>query len=147
MKCRFCPCRVENSNEIDGYQPDGCFYGDDYLNDYCYEDKDGDYCCDKTKDEIENDIEDYQEYMRYNEYLEHHRLPKNLKIVFSAWKGLEMPNPYKLPTAEVMYKDGTSTAEEGKKYIYCSGNCSECISEKRSCWNLKKGEGVIFAEH
>lgn len=23
MKCWFCPCRVENSNEIDGYQPDG----------------------------------------------------------------------------------------------------------------------------
>ena len=88
-----------------------------------------------------------KKYSLVNEYLEHHRLPKNLKIVFSAWKGLEMPNPYKLPTAEVMYKDGTSTAEEGKKYIYCSGNCSECISEKRSCWNLKKGEGVIFAEH
>ena len=67
MKCRFCPCRVDNSNEIDGYQPYRCFYGDDYLDDYCYEDKDGDCCCDKTKDEIENDIEDYQEYMRYEE--------------------------------------------------------------------------------
>ena len=88
-----------------------------------------------------------KKYSLVNEYLEHHRLPKNLNIVFSAWKGLEMPNPFNLPTAEVMYKDGTSTAEEGKKYIYCSGNCSECISEKRSCWNLKKGEGVIFAEH
>ena len=88
-----------------------------------------------------------KKYSLVNEYLEHHRLPKNLNIVFSAWKGLEMPNPFNLPTAEVMYKDGTSTAEEGKKYIYCSGNCSECISEKRSCWNLKKAEGVIFAEH
>ena len=88
-----------------------------------------------------------KKYSLVNEYLEHHRLPKNLDIVFSAWKGLEMPNPFNLPTAEVMYKDGTSTAEEGKKYIYCSGNCSECISEKRSCWNLRKGEGVIFAEH
>lgn len=53
MKCRFCPCRVENGNEIDGYQPNGCFYGDDYLDDYCYEDKDGDCCCDKTKEEME----------------------------------------------------------------------------------------------
>ena len=88
-----------------------------------------------------------KKYSLVNEYLKHHRLPKNLNIVFSAWKGLEMPNPFNLPTAEVMYKDGTSTAEEGKKYIYCSGNCSECISEKRSCWNLKKAEGVIFAEH
>ena len=57
MKCRFCPCCVDNSNEIDGYQPYGCFYGDDYLDDYCYEDKDGDCCCDKTKDEIEDDSE------------------------------------------------------------------------------------------
>ena len=88
-----------------------------------------------------------KKYSLVNEYLEHHRFPKNLNIVFSAWKGLEMPNPFNLPTAEVMYKDGTSTAEEGKKYIYCSGNCSECISEKQSCWNLKKGEGVIFSEH
>ena len=88
-----------------------------------------------------------KKYSLVNEYLEHHRLPKNLNIVFSAWKGLEMPNPFNLPTAEVMYKDGTSTAEEGKKYMYCPGNCSECISEKRSCWNLRKGEGVIFAEH
>ena len=55
MKCRFCPCQVENSNEIDGYQPNGCFYGDNYLDDYCYEDKDGDCCCDKTKEEIEID--------------------------------------------------------------------------------------------
>ena len=55
MKCRFCPYRVDNSNEIDGYQPYGCFYGDDYLDDYCYKDKDGDYCCNKTKDEIEED--------------------------------------------------------------------------------------------
>ena len=88
-----------------------------------------------------------KKYSLVNEYLEHHRLPKNLHIVFSAWKGLEMLNPFNLPTAEVMYKDGTSTAKEGNKYFYCPGNCSECISEKRSCWNLKKGEGVIFAEH
>ena len=67
MKCRFCPCRVENNNAKDGYQPDGCFSGDDYLDDYCYEDKDGDSCCAKTKDEIENDIEDHQEYKRYDE--------------------------------------------------------------------------------
>ena len=53
MKCRFCSCSVENSNEKDGYQPNGCFYGDDYLDDYCYEDKDGDFCCDKTKEELE----------------------------------------------------------------------------------------------
>lgn len=67
MKCMFCPCRVENSNEIDGYQPNGCFYGDIYPDDYCYEDKDGDFCCNKTKEEIENDIEVYRECMRNEE--------------------------------------------------------------------------------
>ena len=73
MKCQFCPCCVENSNEIDSYQPDGCFYGDDYLDDYlddyCYEDKDWNYCCNKTKEEIENDIEVYLECMRNEEEL------------------------------------------------------------------------------
>lgn len=69
MKCRFCPCQVENSNEIDGYQPNSCFYDDDYLDDYCYEDKDGGCCCDKTKEEIENDIEVYRECMRNEEEL------------------------------------------------------------------------------
>jgi len=64
MKCRFCPCCVENSNEIDGYQPSGCFYGDEYLDNYCYEDKDGDCCCDKTKEEIEGEMAEYQENMR-----------------------------------------------------------------------------------
>lgn len=64
MKCMLCPCCVENSNEIDGYQPNGCFYGDDYLDNYCYEDKDGDYCCDKTKEEIENEMAEYQENMK-----------------------------------------------------------------------------------
>ena len=38
-----------------------------YLDDYCYEDKDGDCCCDKAKEEIENDIEEYLECMRYEE--------------------------------------------------------------------------------
>lgn len=40
---------------------------DDYIDDCCYEDKSGDCCCDKTKEEIENDIEVYQECMRNEE--------------------------------------------------------------------------------
>ena len=90
MKCRFCSCRVENSNEIDGYQPDSCFYGDDYLDDYCYEDKDGDCCCDKTKEEIENDIEDYQEYMRYEE-----------EVAYAEMLGKEIFYEEKIPNLEI----------------------------------------------
>ena len=88
-----------------------------------------------------------KKYDLVNDYLKRGVLPGNLHIVFSAWKGLEMKNPNHLPEAHVMYKDGTSTAEEGKRYIYCKSNCVECISEKRSCWGLQNGEGVIFAEH
>ena len=80
MKCRFCSCRVENSNEIDGYQPDGCFYGDDYVDDYCYEDKDGDYCCDKIKEEIENDQEQGRRTYRRK---------------FIAWKEIVTPKEVK----------------------------------------------------
>ena len=67
MKCRNCPCHVETSNEIDGYQPDDCFYGDDYLDYYLYVDKYGDYYCNKTKEEIEKDIETYNECMKKEE--------------------------------------------------------------------------------
>ena len=42
----------------------GCTtYGIINLDDYCYEDKDGDCCCDKTKEEVEGDISEYQENM------------------------------------------------------------------------------------
>lgn len=67
MKCRNCPCHVETSNETDVYQPSECFYGDDYLDYYLYVDKDGDYYCDKTKEEIEKDIAAYKECMRNKE--------------------------------------------------------------------------------
>ena len=61
--------KLQRSKNTRGYFQYGCFYGDDYLDDCCYEDKDGDCCCDKTKEEIENDIEVYQECMRYEEEL------------------------------------------------------------------------------
>lgn len=35
--------------EIGGYQPEGCFYGDYYLDNYCYENKDGDIVAIKQK--------------------------------------------------------------------------------------------------
>ena len=33
MKCRSCSYSVENSNEKDGYQPNGRFYGEEIEND------------------------------------------------------------------------------------------------------------------
>lgn len=86
-----------------------------------------------------------KKYSLVNEYLEHHRLPKNLKIVFSVWKGLECFNPNNLPEAHIFYKDGTTTAKDGAKY--CSGNCMDCAVENKNCWTLKRGEQILFREH
>lgn len=80
-----------------------------------------------------------------NEFLKHHRLPKNLHLIFSAWKGMEMNNPHNLPEAHIFYKDGTTTAKDGAKY--CSGNCSVCSVTNANCWSLQKGEQIIFKEH
>ena len=86
-----------------------------------------------------------KQYDIVNNYLKHHKLPKNLHLIFSAWKDLEMPNPYNLPEAHVMFRDGTTTASDGAKL--CTGNCFECSIEKRNCWSLKKHEQILFREH
>lgn len=72
-------------------------------------------------------------------------LPKNLHILFSAWKGLKMENPYNLPEAHVRYKDGTTTAKEGA--IHCFGNCETCYLAGCGCWALKCGEQLELDEH
>lgn len=72
-------------------------------------------------------------------------LPSNLHIIFSGWPGLEMQNPYSLPEAHVLFKDGTTTAREDAKP--CGGNCTNCAVTDCGCWTLKQGEQVIFKEH
>lgn len=73
------------------------------------------------------------------------KLPENLHVVFSGWRGLEMVNPYSLPEAHVRYKDGSTTAKDGAKE--CGGNCTECAITEGGCWSLKTGEQVVFNEH
>ena len=80
-----------------------------------------------------------------NEYLSTHKLPKNLHLIFSGWRGMTMDNPYNLPEAHVLYKDGYTTAKDGAKW--CSMNCFTCAVENKNCWSLKNGESVIFKEH
>lgn len=72
-------------------------------------------------------------------------LPNNLHIVLSAWKDLTLHNPYQLPEAHVIYRDGTTTTHED--VIECKGNCTECAIEHGGCWNLKHGERIKFHEH
>lgn len=72
-------------------------------------------------------------------------LPDNLHLIFSAWVGLEMVNPFSLPEAHVRFKDGSTTAREDA--IPCGGNCTECVTTDGGCWTLKHGEQVVFNEH
>lgn len=72
-------------------------------------------------------------------------IPKNLHIIFSGWKGLEMVNPFHLPEAHVRYKDGTTTARPDAKF--CGGNCTACAITDSGCWSLENGEQVVFKEH
>ena len=72
-------------------------------------------------------------------------IPQNLHLILSGWKGLKMHNPYDLPEAHVIYRDGTTTARAGAKE--CEGNCSRCASTEGGCWTLKNGEQVVFHEH
>lgn len=73
------------------------------------------------------------------------KIPANLHIIFSAWVGLEMSNPFLLPEAHVRFRDGLTTAREDA--IECGGNCSECAITNEGCWTLKYGEQVVFNEH
>ena len=73
------------------------------------------------------------------------RFPDNLHMVFSAWKGLKMENPFNLPEAHVRYRDKTTTARADA--IECGGNCTDCALTNGGCWTLKNGEQVVFNEH
>lgn len=85
-----------------------------------------------------------KKYELINEYLDNgNKIPKNLKIVFSGWVGLEMDNPYNLPTAYVEFKKGDADNRIKKNAFLCGGNCVNCSM----CWLLKKGQQVLFHEH
>ena len=85
-------------------------------------------------------------YKMVNEFIQKNgELPSNLHMIFSGWVGLDMANPFSLPEAHVRYRDGSTTAREDA--IECGGNCTECALTEGGCWNLQKGQQVIFNEH
>ena len=86
-----------------------------------------------------------KKYDIVNDYLKTKKLPKNLHVLFSGWVGINIENPFKLPEAHVLFKNGETSAKDGA--IFCSGNCHECAINNGGCWPLKKGQQVIFREH
>lgn len=85
-------------------------------------------------------------YEFVNEFLSNGgKIPSNLHIIFSGWVGLDMVNPFHLPEAHVLYRDGSTTAR--RDAMSCNGNCTECAITDGGCWSLKNGEQVVFHEH
>lgn len=83
-----------------------------------------------------------------NEYLSKgNTIPKNLQIVFSCWGSFLAENPYNLPCSYVAYKANSQYADENKTIPVdakpCDGKCIECLK----CWELKRGESVVFKKH
>lgn len=72
-------------------------------------------------------------------------IPSNLQIIFSAWPGAEMANPYNFPTSSPVFADGSTAAPVDA--LDCPGDCSACAVMGGGCWGLKPGQGVKFAAH
>ena len=67
--------------------------------------------------------------------------PENITIVFSAWPGLKMDNPYEFQVAWM--QDGTEDRVP-ESAIECPGHCDEC----GMCWALDKiNKDVVFHKH
>lgn len=88
-----------------------------------------------------------KKYSIVNKYLDKHDgvIPDNLHMIFSGWPELKMDNPYHLPEAHVLFRDGTTTAAPYAEF--CGGNCTECAKVNGGCWSLGRGEQVVFKEH
>lgn len=85
-------------------------------------------------------------YEEVNEFLDHEDFAPNVHCIMSAWKNTPMENKHNLPVSHVLYVDGSTTAPEYGS-VYCGGNCAQCKYNETGCWNLKKGESVIFPAH
>ena len=85
-------------------------------------------------------------YNLVNSYLQDGgEIPANLQVIFSAWPGANMENPYNMPVSSPLFVDGSHAA--GSDVINCPGDCSNCAVMGSGCWTLKNGQGVIFAAH
>ena len=86
-----------------------------------------------------------KQYSIVNDFLANGgEIPENLHLIFSEWgEGWQVPNPYNLPTAAVIFKG----KEPRDNWKVCGGNCAECACRGVGCWELKKGETISFYEH
>lgn len=85
-------------------------------------------------------------YDLINDYISNGgEIPSNLQVIFSAWPGANMVNPYNMPVSSPLFVDGSHAA--GPDPISCPGDCSNCAVMGSGCWTLKRSQGVVFAAH
>ena len=93
-----------------------------------------------------------KQYHIVNDYIAAgHKIPRNLRIVFSCWKDWIPENPYNFPTTWVRFPESGKAKAENISYnsnipakaFKCPSNCAEC----QACWHLKKGGSVEFHKH
>lgn len=83
-----------------------------------------------------------KKYEIVNDYISNGgKVPRNLKILLSNWIDWKCENPHNLPTAELY--DPKVDNFVSKKLLPCSGKCDQCFS----CWDIRKGSGVVFVKH
>ena len=73
---------------------------------------------------------------------EHWSIPENLHLIYSAWPGLEMENPYGLPVAHYIPK-----GEDPGDIPLCTDNCETCAAAGTGCWAMEPGDCVGFKHH
>ena len=67
------------------------------------------------------------------------RLPKNLRVIYSVWPGMDIPVVAKnLPKAYVNFD-----VRRPSNTMACSGVCDGC----EKCWSLKPKQSVCFKKH
>lgn len=87
-----------------------------------------------------------KKYELVNEYLNHHRKPKNLILVFSNWGNWVCDNPHNLPTAWVEFGTESDNLIPDNANL-CGGSCATCVNTSEHCWRMQRGDAVKFHKH
>ena len=80
------------------------------------------------------------------------RIPSNLHVIFSDWRGSDMKNPFNLPVSSPVWFDKEGNEIERGPHCtdrvsWCPGFCEDCAAAGTGCFGLKAGETVLFAAH
>lgn len=76
-----------------------------------------------------------------------YKIPDNLHIIFSDWRGTDFDNPYEMPVSSPLWPDGMHGPHCTDKTFLCPGSCEECAANGVGCWVAGKGDTILFIAH